>query len=58
MTAPSSPLGFFERYLSLWIAFCISAGIGLGIAKPSIFQTIADLEYASINLVVAIFESL
>lgn len=50
-----SPLGFFERYLSLWVALCITAGVGLGIAGPSIFQTIADLEYAKVNLVVAVF---
>ena len=50
-----SPLGFFERYLSLWVALCIAAGVGLGIAAPSIFQTIAGLEYAKVNLVVAVF---
>ncbi|MEM9400239.1 MAG: ACR3 family arsenite efflux transporter [Verrucomicrobiota bacterium] len=50
-----SPLGFFERYLSLWVALCIAAGVGLGIAAPSIFQTIAELEYAQVNLVVAVF---
>lgn len=50
-----SPLGLFERYLSLWVALCIAAGVGLGVAVPSIFQTIAGLEYASVNLVVAVF---
>ena len=50
-----SPLGFFERYLSLWVALCIVAGVGLGVAAPSIFQTIAGLEYAKVNLVVAVF---
>jgi arsenite transporter len=51
----NSPLGFFERYLSLWVALCIAAGVGLGVAIPSIFQTIAAMEYASVNLVVAVF---
>lgn len=50
-----SPLGYFERYLSLWVALCIAAGVGLGIAVPSLFQSIADLEYAKVNLVVALF---
>lgn len=50
-----SPLGFFERYLSLWVALCIAAGVGLGVAAPSIFQAIAGLEYAKVNLVVAVF---
>jgi len=55
MSDSASPLGLFERYLSLWVALCIAAGVGLGIAAPSIFQMIADIEYASVNLVVAIF---
>ena len=50
-----SPLGFFERYLSLWVGLCIAAGVGLGIAVPSVFQTVAELEYAQVNLVVAVF---
>ena len=50
-----SPLGFFERYLSLWIGGCIAAGVILGIIAPSLFQTIAEIEYASVNLVVAVF---
>lgn len=51
----SSPLGIFERYLSLWVGLCIAAGVGLGLLVPSAFQTIASLEYASVNLVVAVF---
>jgi len=51
----ASPLGLFERYLSLWVALCIAAGVVLGVVAPSIFQTIAVLEYASVNLVVAVF---
>jgi len=54
LTTSPSPLGFFERYLSLWVALCISAGVGLGVAAPSLFQSIAKLEYASVNLVVAV----
>tara|TARA_R110000868_G_scaffold262401_1_gene520964 strand:+ start:138233 stop:139267 length:1035 start_codon:yes stop_codon:yes gene_type:complete len=51
----TSPLGIFEKYLSLWVSFCIVLGIGLGVATPSIFQAIAEVEYASVNLVIAIF---
>lgn len=47
-------MGFFERYLSLWVGLCIAAGVGLGIALPNLFQTIAQIEYASVNLVVAV----
>ena len=48
------PLGFFERYLSIWVALCIATGVGLGHLIPSVFQAIAHMEYASVNLVVAI----
>ena len=40
-TEPASPMGLFERYLSLWIALCIAAGVGLGIALPGLFGLIA-----------------
>ncbi len=56
MTAENtSPMGLFERYLSLWVALCIAAGVGLGIMVPDLFNMIAGIEYASVNLVVAVF---
>jgi ACR3 family arsenite transporter len=48
-------MGVFERYLSVWVALCIGAGVGLGIVFPEFFGIIAQLEYASVNLVVAVF---
>ncbi len=51
----ATPMGLFERYLSVWVALCIAAGVGLGIALPGLFQSIAGIEYASVNLVVALF---
>ncbi|UTW60420.1 ACR3 family arsenite efflux transporter [Kordiimonas sp. SCSIO 12603] len=52
--APAGGIGFFEKWLSLWVAICIAAGIGLGSFFPSVFETLASLEYASVNLVVAV----
>lgn len=52
---PASSMGLFERFLSLWIALCIVSGVILGAIFPSLFQLIASLEYASVNLVVAVF---
>ncbi len=49
-----SPLGFFERYLSLWVALCILGGLGLGALIPGLFQSVARLEFANVNLVVAV----
>jgi ACR3 family arsenite transporter len=54
MTKEDSLLGVFERLLSLWVAIAIAVGIGLGVALPSLFQGIAQIEYASVNLVVAV----
>lgn len=47
-------MGLFERYLSVWVALCIAAGVTLGAIAPNLFQAIASIEYASVNLVVAV----
>ncbi|GAA0369260.1 ACR3 family arsenite efflux transporter [Bowmanella denitrificans] len=47
-------MGLFERYLSLWVALCIAAGVLLGNAAPGLFAQVAALEYAHVNLVVAV----
>lgn len=49
-----SPMGIFERFLSIWVGLCMAAGVGLGLLMPSTFQMIASFEYASVNLVVAV----
>lgn len=50
----TQPIGFFERYLSIWVALCIAAGIVLGSLFPGLFQTLAGYEYGSVNFLVAI----
>jgi ACR3 family arsenite transporter len=47
-------IGFFERYLTIWVALCIVAGIVLGRAFPGVFQAIARLEVAQVNIPVGI----
>ena len=47
-------MGNFERYLSIWVGLCIIAGVVLGSLFPSLFQLAASLEFANVNLVVAI----
>lgn len=44
----------FERYLTLWVALCIVAGIALGYLVPSVFHAIGAAEIARVNLPVAI----
>jgi ACR3 family arsenite transporter len=47
-------MGVFERFLSLWVALAIAAGVGLGHALPELFAAVARLEWARVNLVVAL----
>ncbi|MEP0232211.1 ACR3 family arsenite efflux transporter [Roseibium sp.] len=54
-SADETPLGVFERYLSVWVALCIAAGVILGLVAPGVFSIIAGLEYANVNIVVAVF---
>lgn len=48
-------MGFFERFLSIWVALGIAAGVGLGLLVPGLFQAVAGFEFAHVNLVVAVF---
>lgn len=47
-------MGLFERYLSVWVGLCIVAGVVLGNVFPGAFQGIAKIEYAHVNLIVAV----
>jgi ACR3 family arsenite transporter len=48
--APAGALGFFERWLTLWVALCIVAGIFLGQQFPALFQALGRMEVAQVNL--------
>jgi ACR3 family arsenite transporter len=47
-------MGFFERYLSLWVLLCIVAGILLGEVAGSSMQVISDMNIANVNIPVAV----
>ena len=47
-------MSLFERWLTLWVALGILAGLVLGNLMPGVFAALAGLEYASVNLVVAV----
>jgi ACR3 family arsenite transporter len=49
-----APMSVFERYLTVWVFFCIIAGIALGQFFPSAFQTIGSMEIAQVNLPVGL----
>jgi ACR3 family arsenite transporter len=47
-------MNVFERYLTLWVFICIVVGIALGQLAPELFQAIAALEVAQVNLPVGL----
>lgn len=53
-TKAAAPMGFFERFLSIWVFLCIVVGVALGHFFPAPFQTIGQIEWANVNLPVAI----
>jgi len=47
-------MSLFERWLTLWVALCTLAGVVAGNLLPGLFGVLATIEYASVNLVVAV----
>jgi len=47
-------MGFFERYLTLWVLLCIIFGISLGNFIPQVFRVVGHLEIAKVNIPVAV----
>ncbi|MBX2977673.1 MAG: ACR3 family arsenite efflux transporter [Flavobacteriales bacterium] len=54
MSGNTPTIGFFEKYLTLWVALCIGAGIALGELAGDGMQVVADLEINTVNIPVAI----
>lgn len=48
-------MGIFERFLTVWVGICIIAGVALGNMLPGLFQWFAALEFARVNIPVALF---
>ncbi|WP_372614313.1 ACR3 family arsenite efflux transporter [Halomonas sp.] len=51
---PATGMGLFERYLSLWVALAIVAGILLGQFAPAVPEALSRFEYAQVSIPVAI----
>src|SRR5471030_1939911 len=47
-------IGFFERYLTVWVALCIVGGIIAGQWLPTVFEAIGRMEFAQVNLPVGV----
>jgi arsenite transporter len=59
VTLPTAPpdgsgLGVFERYLTVWVAAGIAAGVAIGQLVPAVPETLARYEYASVSAPVAV----
>tara|TARA_R110000868_G_scaffold84822_6_gene239002 strand:+ start:75674 stop:76723 length:1050 start_codon:yes stop_codon:yes gene_type:complete len=50
----SSTIGFFEKWLTLWVLLCMVAGITLGYVIPNTVQAIGHVEFSHVNIPVAI----
>jgi ACR3 family arsenite transporter len=62
VTKQPQGLGFFEKYLTVWVLLCIGAGIGLGKLAPGIAQfldglaiSVNDAPVVSIPIAVCLF---
>jgi len=53
-TRPARGIGFFERYLSVWVALCIGAGIVLGKLLPGAVHAVSGFEVAHVNIPVGV----
>jgi ACR3 family arsenite transporter len=53
-TAPKTPIGLFERYLTVWVLLCIVAGTWLGHLLPTAFEALGNMQVAQVNLPVAV----
>lgn len=47
-------IGFFQRYLSLWVALCMVAGVLIGKFIPSVPQFLNQFQYANVSIPIAI----
>jgi ACR3 family arsenite transporter len=52
--APAAAMSLFERYLTVWVALCIVAGIAIGQLLPGPVQAIGTMEVARVNLPVGV----
>jgi arsenite transporter len=55
LSPPKAPaMGLFERWLTLWVALCIVAGIALGQLVPAPFHVLGEATLAQVNMPVAV----
>ena len=50
----SSGIGFFEKYLTLWVIICMIIGVLIGVYLPGIPEFLSKFEYANVSIPTAI----
>lgn len=49
-----SGIGFFTKYLSVWVALCIALGVAIGYFLPGVPAFLGQFEYAKVSIPVAL----
>jgi len=47
-------IGFFEKYLTIWVALCMVAGVLIGVYLPQVPAFLSRFEYANVSMPVAV----
>ena len=47
-------IGFFEKYLTVWVMLCMFAGVAIGVFLPEVPRFLAKFEYAHVSIPIAI----
>ena len=47
-------IGFFEKYLTVWVMLCMFAGIAIGALMPEVPRFLAKFEYAHVSIPIAV----
>lgn len=50
----STEIGFFEKYLTIWVLICMATGILIGKFLPGIPEFLSRFEYAQISIPIAV----
>ena len=56
-SSTQASIGFFGKYLTIWVLMCIGTGIAIGQFLPSVPEFLSQLEYAKVSLPVAILRA-
>ena len=53
-TEKNQGIGFFEKYLTLWVIICMAVGVLIGKYLPAVPQFLGKFEYANVSIPIAV----